>query len=89
MDNKYLKIIFTLFIIALIYSAKTDTTLSQTAEITPIDIGLRMNVGTPSAPNIIKVLVEPEGQVTSPLRIAKDGKIYGVILVSPTDPKIR
>lgn len=54
-----------------------------TGDFGPIDIGLRMNIGTPTAPNIIKLLAEPKGQVTSPLRIAKDGVVYGIILVTP------
>ncbi|MBN2138344.1 MAG: hypothetical protein JW720_11100 [Sedimentisphaerales bacterium] len=47
-----------------------------------IDIGLRIYDGT----EIISIACEPEGTLTSPLRIAKDGVIYGVVLVPPSDP---
>jgi len=47
------------------------------------DIGLRLYDGT----EIMSIACEPEGILTSPLRIAKDGVIYGVVLVAPSDPK--
>ncbi len=45
------------------------------------DIGLRMFDGT----NIVTIAAEPSGTLTSPLRIAKGGTIYGIILVDVTD----
>lgn len=47
-----------------------------------IDIGLRVFDGE----EIIRIACEPEGTLTSPLRIAKNGVIYGVVLVDPSDP---
>ena len=44
-----------------------------------INIGLRVYDGT----HIVNVACEPEGAVTSPLRIAKNGVIYGIVLVDP------
>jgi len=48
-----------------------------------VDIGLRMYDGT----SVIKIACEPQGTLSSPLRIAKHGKIYGIVLVDPSDPK--
>jgi hypothetical protein len=47
-----------------------------------IDIGLRAYDGT----EVIAIACEPEDAVSSALRIGKDGKVYGVALVEPTDP---
>jgi len=47
-----------------------------------LDIGLRLFDGT----GIIKVACEPAGPSTSPLRIAKNGTIYSIVLVDVTDP---
>ena len=46
------------------------------------DIGLRVFDGTQT----VSIAVEPLGTLTSPLRIAKDGVIYGIALVDPGDP---
>ncbi len=46
-----------------------------------IDIGLRAYDGT----EIITIACEPESAVSSALRIGKDSKIYGIVLVGPTD----
>jgi hypothetical protein len=48
-----------------------------------IDIGLRVYDGRA----IIKIACEPEGTLTSPLRIAKNGVTYGIVLVDPSDPE--
>jgi hypothetical protein len=47
-----------------------------------IDIGLRVYDGT----EIVTIACEPEGTLTSPLRIAKNGVLYGIVLVEPSDP---
>jgi len=47
-----------------------------------VDIGLRVFDGS----EIISIACEPEENLTSPLRIAKNGKIYGIVLVDPSDP---
>jgi hypothetical protein len=47
-----------------------------------IDIGLRVYDGTQP----VAIAAEPTGTLTSPLRIAKNGVIYGVALVNPGDP---
>ncbi len=49
---------------------------------TPTDIGLRYYDGH----NIVKIAAEPKGTLNSPLRIAKNGDIYGIMLVDPDDP---
>ncbi len=46
-----------------------------------IDIGLRVYDGTET----ISIACEPEGTLTSPLRIAKNGVTYGIVLVDPSD----
>lgn len=51
------------------------------AEPSAQDIGLRFFDGAKS----VKIAVEPEGTLTSPLRIAKNGRIYGIILANPAD----
>lgn len=48
----------------------------------PIDIGLRVYDGTA----IISIACEPEGTLTSPLRIRKSEVTYGIVLVDPSDP---
>lgn len=45
------------------------------------DIGLRVFDGTET----IAIAAEPTGTLTSPLRIAKNGTIYGIVLVDPGD----
>lgn len=45
------------------------------------DIGLRVYDGTET----VFIAVEPVGTLTSPLRIAKNGTVYGVVLVDPSD----
>jgi len=47
-----------------------------------MDIGLRVFNGT----EVVSIAAEPEGTLTSPLRIAKNGVIYGIALVDPGDP---
>jgi len=46
------------------------------------DIGLRVYNGSET----IAIAAEPTGILTSPLRIAKNGVIYGIVLVDPGDP---
>lgn len=46
-----------------------------------IDIGLRVYDGTA----IVSIACEPAWALTSPLRIAKNGVIYGIVLVDPSD----
>jgi hypothetical protein len=46
-----------------------------------IDIGLRVYDGSSK----ISIACEPQGTLTSPLRIAKNGIIYGIVLVDPYD----
>lgn len=46
------------------------------------DIGLRVYNGSET----IAIAAEPTGTLTSPLRIAKNGVIYGIVLVDPGDP---
>ncbi len=46
------------------------------------DIGLRVYNGT----QVVAIAAEPAGTLTSPLRIAKNGAIYGIVLVDPGDP---
>jgi len=56
--------------------------VTTTVEIQPLDIGLRVFDGT----NIVGIACEPPGaggQLTSPLRIHKNGTNYGVLLVVP------
>lgn len=47
-----------------------------------IDIGLRVHNGS----EIVAIAAEPTEALTSPLRIAKNGTIYGIVLVDPGDP---
>ncbi len=47
-----------------------------------IDIGLRYYDGT----QIVKVACEPQGTLTSPLRISKNRITFGIVLVDPDDP---
>lgn len=46
-----------------------------------VDIGLRAYDGT----GITKIACEPVGTLTSPLRMAKNGIVYGIVLVPVTD----
>ena len=75
-------------VFSLYFSGDARKTNAAT-EISPIDIGLRMNIGTEQVPNVVKVLVEPEGVLTSPLRIYKGGKTYGIIIADPNDPNLK
>lgn len=45
------------------------------------DIGLRVRDGAQT----VSLAAEPSGPITSPLRIAKNGVIYGIALVDPAD----
>lgn len=45
------------------------------------DIGLRIFDGT----EIVIVAIEDTGTLTSPLRIVKNGTVYGIVLVDPSD----
>lgn len=56
----------------------TDIGAVEFNSVLPVDIGLRAYDGTAT----IKIACE-DGTITSPLRIAKNGKIYGIILVDP------
>jgi hypothetical protein len=47
-----------------------------------LDIGLRVFDGDET----ISVAIYPEGDLTSPLRIGKDGVTYSILLVDPDDP---
>jgi hypothetical protein len=47
-----------------------------------VDIGLRAYNGT----EIITIACEPDDAISSALRIVKDSKIYGIVLVDITDP---
>lgn len=51
-------------------------------EVLTDDIGLRVYNGSET----VSISVEPLGTLTSPLRIAKDGNIYGIVLIDPGDP---
>lgn len=52
-----------------------------------IDIGLKVNQGTQSVPDIQKIAIEdPSGTLSSPLMIAKGSTKYHVALVDPSDP---
>lgn len=61
--------------------SENDPTGCTTSCSTAIDIGLRIYDGT----QVVKAAAEPLGTLTSPLRIAKGGNIYGIILVSTSD----
>jgi hypothetical protein len=64
------------------YWCTSSATWSTTPPAPPsADIGLKAYDGT----GIITIAVEPAGTVTSPLRIAKGGTIYGIMLVDPSD----
>jgi len=61
--------------------AGTCSAIAPSETLCSLDIGLRINIGTPSAPIIRKVMVQPVGTTPmSPLRIAKNGVIYGIAL---------
>lgn len=47
------------------------------------DIGLRVFDGT----DVVRIACEPEGTLTSPLRIKKNGIIYGIFLVNSSSAK--
>jgi hypothetical protein len=59
-----------------------DPSLAFEAITNVIDIGLHVYDGT----EILKIACDPQGTLTSPLRIAKNGVIYGIVLVEPSDP---
>lgn len=46
-----------------------------------IDIGVRVYDGT----QVVAIACEPDTSVTSSLRISRNGRTYGVVLVDPTD----
>jgi len=46
-----------------------------------VDIGLRVYDGS----GVIKIVCEPDGVLTSPLRIHKNGTTYAIVLVDPSD----
>jgi len=46
-----------------------------------VDIGLRVYDGQ----DTVRIACEPAGTLTSPLRIAKHGTVYGIALVDPSD----
>ncbi len=48
-----------------------------------VDIGLRVRDGAAA----LRIGCEPAGPLTSPLRIQKNGKPYGIILVDPDSPE--
>jgi len=50
-----------------------------------VDIGLRVYDQDLTEP--IKIAAEPQGTLTSPLRIAKNGVVWGIVLIDSTDPK--
>jgi len=57
----------------------------------PIDIGLRVNEGTPASPRVVVIAAYPEGDSsygarTSPVRVAKDGKIYTLVVAKLDHP---
>ncbi|PIR45119.1 MAG: hypothetical protein COV10_01175 [Candidatus Vogelbacteria bacterium CG10_big_fil_rev_8_21_14_0_10_51_16] len=60
----------------------TTVTVSTPPASSFVDIGLRIK----EAGGVAAVAAEPLGTLTSPLRIAKGGSIYGLRLVSLTDP---
>jgi len=62
------------------YSSYTNTSCATTPS-AYIDCGLRLYDGTA----IVTIACEPLGTLTSPLRIAKNGNIYGIVLVPTTD----
>ncbi len=62
-------------------STLLDSVSASTKAKTYLDIGLRYYDGT----NIVHIAIDPT--LPSPLRIAKNGKIYNIALVSITDPK--
>lgn len=66
------------------YAYATDYICSSAPQF--IDIGLRINEGTPSSPIIQAIAIEnPSGTLTSPLHIAKNGITYRVALVNVGD----
>lgn len=60
----------------------TLTVLLTTVAADAIDIGLRAYDGS----NVVGIACEPDGTLTSPLRIAKGTNTYGVVLADPDDP---
>jgi hypothetical protein len=59
------------------YSDSYSPALATTYE----NIGLRISAGS----QIISIACEPAGTLTSPLKIAKGGMIYGIVLVDPSN----
>ena len=65
-----------------VYDTKTFTS----SQACPFIELFRVNQGTVNAPNIVGIAGEQQGTVTSKLRTAKNGIVYGVVLVETTDP---
>lgn len=63
--------------------AASDARIYEIQAFGVVDIGLRAYDGT----NIIKIACEPEGVLTSPLRIHKKGITYAIVLVEPNDTR--
>ncbi|MBA7505467.1 hypothetical protein ES706_04134 [subsurface metagenome] len=70
-----ISVLFTVSFLSIFYTQKIS------AEKGFQDIGLRVYNGA----EIVAIAAEPAGTLTSPLRIAKNGAIYGIVLVEPGD----
>jgi hypothetical protein len=65
--------------------ATHDEILYEGGSVVGVDVGLRLYDGTA----IVRIACEPPGtggELTSPLRIAKGGTIYGIVLTDPNSP---
>jgi len=76
--TKFYKRISILFIVPFLSIILSQQISAQSYQ----DVGLRVYDGT----GTISIAVEPLGTLTSPLRIYKNGNIYGIALVDPSDP---
>lgn len=79
--TKFYKRISTLLISVLFIACFSLIIFAQ--EVLADDIGLKVYDGSEAIP----IEVELAGASTSPLRIAKDGNVYSIVLVNPGDPK--
>lgn len=71
------------YVIRLYYGSSSYNTRIENFAYTPVvDCGLRVYDGTQT----ISIACEDPASVSSPLRIAKNGNIYGIVLVDTTDP---